>query len=193
MADHRVDRGGVYAQKTGLQEFLRGYWPMCNFGSGIRFSHANKFPNALHWHVLEIGNESFRFKTAPQIRPTPKGGNQDLDHSVTAAPYANGGSIAGGNAGSFSVKINSKQPSQPNSWADHRTQPKPLFEADACEKLPRLMHPQDHLVTRKFLRQNPTDHFMGRGSGFDLAGRWTVREQNDLIADLFGINKVSEA
>ncbi len=29
--------------------------------------------------------------------------------------------------------------------------------------------------------------------GFDFAGAWTVREQNDLIALLFGLQKVNEA
>ncbi|SFP07637.1 DDE domain-containing protein, partial [Cohaesibacter marisflavi] len=29
--------------------------------------------------------------------------------------------------------------------------------------------------------------------GFDFAGQWTVREQNDLIALLFGLQKVNEA
>ena len=29
--------------------------------------------------------------------------------------------------------------------------------------------------------------------GFDFAGTWTVREQNDLIALLFGLQKVNEA
>lgn len=29
--------------------------------------------------------------------------------------------------------------------------------------------------------------------GFDFAGQWSVREQNDLLAVLFGFEKVNEA
>ncbi|GGB45614.1 hypothetical protein GCM10011316_17100 [Roseibium aquae] len=39
-------------------------------------------------------------KTAPQIRPTTKGENQNLDRDITAVQYTKGGLILGGNTGS---------------------------------------------------------------------------------------------
>ncbi len=40
-----------------------------------------------HCHILETGNESFRFKNSTANQADNVGGNQNLDHGVTAVPY----------------------------------------------------------------------------------------------------------
>ncbi|WP_188656297.1 site-specific integrase, partial [Roseibium aquae] len=60
------------------------------------------------------------------IRPTTKGGSQNLDHGVTAVPYTKGGSILGGNTGSV-LSENQQQVEALYEKLDHAPPAKWLF------------------------------------------------------------------
>ena len=54
-----------------------------------------------HCHILETGNDSFRFKNSSAHEPkTTKEKSQDLDHHHRPETYLKGGSLLGGNPGS---------------------------------------------------------------------------------------------
>ena len=54
-----------------------------------------------HCHILETGNDSFRFKNSSAHEPkNSKGENQDLDRHTRPETYMKGGSLLGGNPGS---------------------------------------------------------------------------------------------
>jgi len=54
----------------------------------------------LHCHILETGNDSFRFKNSSAQGPKSEGESENLDRQHRTKTYMKGGSLLGGNAGS---------------------------------------------------------------------------------------------